>query len=60
MSTLAVIVAVVLVMSLPAMLVAAARKAARPQPRHDVGPADDDLSYRSHAEASRSTDAERF
>jgi len=58
LSTLAVIVAVVLVVPLLALLVAAARKATRPQARH-LGP-DDDQPYRSHAEASRRADAERL
>lgn len=60
MSTLAVIVAVLLVMLLLGMLIAVARKAARPHARHNDDPAGDDRSYRSHAEASRRTDAERL
>ena len=53
MSTLAMIVAVALVVPLLGTLVVAARKAARPQALEDLGPADDDRLYRSHAEASR-------
>jgi len=61
LSTLAMIVAVALVVPLLGTLVVAARKAARPRALEDLGPADDDGgSYRSHAEASRRTEAERL
>jgi len=54
------IVAVALVVPLLGTLVVAARKAARPRALEDLGPSDDDRLYRSHAEASRRTEAERL
>jgi len=60
-SALAVIVLVVVAVLLLAMLVAGGRRAARIRARPAIGPGEDDVtSYRSHAEASRHSDADRL
>jgi hypothetical protein len=56
-SILAVIVIVVVVLLLLAMLAAGARKSARVRATQDLDAVDEVTPYRSHAEASRRSDA---